>query len=448
MPELPRGWVKASLDGLDLKIEAGLNVKCEERPPELHERGLVKISAVTWGRFDENASKTLSLDASVNERDRICTGDLLISRANTIELVGSVVLVDKIERRLYLSDKVLRLVVPTEFRRWAHYALKTPELRIAIAEASSGNQLSMRNIAQERIRALEISIAPLAEQQRIADKLDTVLARVDACRDRLARVAPLLKRFRQSVLSAATSGQLTNPQHAWRRARADEVCSKVQSGGTPKSGFSESGVPFLKVYNIVNQKVDFEYRPQFISEEIHRGEMRKSIARSGDVLMNIVGPPLGKVAVLDYKAAEWNINQAITLFRPSSVITTGWIHLLLCEGESVRAIMGRTKGSVGQINISLSQCRAFEFPVPPVEEQQEIVRRVETLFAFADRLEARLDKAQTAVDRLTPALLAKAFRGELVPQDPDDEPAAELLKRLAAERAASPATPRRRRARA
>jgi type I restriction enzyme, S subunit len=73
MPELPRGWVKASLDGLDLKIEAGLNVKCEERPPELHERGLVKISAVTWGRFDENASKTLSLDASVNERDRICT---------------------------------------------------------------------------------------------------------------------------------------------------------------------------------------------------------------------------------------------------------------------------------------------------------------------------------------------------------------------------------------
>jgi len=85
---------------------------------------------------------------------------------------------------------------------------------------------------------------------------------------------------------------------------------------------------------------------------------------------------------------------------------------------------------------------------PTIEEQTEIVRRVETLFAYADRLEARLAKAQTAVDRLTPALLAKAFRGELVPQDPDDEPAAELLKRLAAQRAASPAKPRRRRARA
>jgi type I restriction enzyme S subunit len=93
--------------------------------------------------------------------------------------------------------------------------------------------------------------------------------------------------------------------------------------------------------------------------------------------------------------------------------------------------LNNTKGSVGQVNISLSQCRAFEFPVPSSEEQAEIVLRVETLFAFADRLEARLQTAQTAADRLTPSLLAKAFRGELVPQDPNDEPASELLKRLA-----------------
>ena len=73
--------------------------------------------------------------------------------------------------------------------------------------------------------------------------------------------------------------------------------------------------------------------------------------------------------------------------------------------------------------------------LPSLEEQTEIVRRVETLFAFADRFEARLAQAQTAATRLTPALLAKAFRGELVPQDPNDEPAAELLRRLQAQRA-------------
>ncbi len=76
--------------------------------------------------------------------------------------------------------------------------------------------------------------------------------------------------------------------------------------------------------------------------------------------------------------------------------------------------------------------------LPPIVEQYEIVKRIETLFAFADRLEARLASARAATERLTPALLAKAFRGELVPQDPNDEPASELLKRLAAQREAAP----------
>lgn len=86
--------------------------------------------------------------------------------------------------------------------------------------------------------------------------------------------------------------------------------------------------------------------------------------------------------------------------------------------------------------IKASRLKEVTISIPGLAEQAEIVRRVETLFAFADRLEARLAQAQAAVDRLTPSLLAKAFRGELVPQDPADEPAAELLKRMAASRAA------------
>ncbi|KUF38829.1 restriction endonuclease subunit S [Comamonas kerstersii] len=81
-------------------------------------------------------------------------------------------------------------------------------------------------------------------------------------------------------------------------------------------------------------------------------------------------------------------------------------------------------------HIHLTDLRKDLIPLPPFEEQTEIVRRVEILLAYADRLEARLQSAQTAAERLTPALLAKAFRGELVPQDPNDEPATELLRRL------------------
>lgn len=88
----------------------------------------------------------------------------------------------------------------------------------------------------------------------------------------------------------------------------------------------------------------------------------------------------------------------------------------------------------GKPGLNLQNIKDLIIGLPDPLEQHEIVRRVETLFAFADRLEARLATARAATERLTPALLAKAFRGELVPQDPNDEPAAELLKRLAATR--------------
>ncbi|WP_374246765.1 restriction endonuclease subunit S [Zoogloea sp.] len=329
-------------------------------------------------------------------------------------------------------------------------------------------------INKEMLAAIPFWLPPLPEQKRIADKLDSVLARVDACRERLDGIPTLLKRFRQSILAEATSGRLTadwrggrcaeqagrrreaatptsgaglspSVPEGWTFERAESVCAKVQSGGTPKEGFSDVGVPFLKVYNLVDQRVAFEYRAQYIAPELHRGSMSKSRVLPGDVLMNIVGPPLGKVAVVPHTHAEWNINQAITLFRPSNRITTEWLYYVLCLGANIAKIVHETKGSAGQVNISLSQCRDFVFPVPPLPEQHEIVRRVETLFAFADRLEARCTAARKQVGQLTPALLAKAFRGELVPQDPNDEPAAELLKRLAASRGDAPRARRGRR---
>ncbi len=306
-----------------------------------------------------------------------------------------------------------------------------------------GTGTTVKGIRLEDIHSLSIDIPPLNEQKRIADKLDRLLAKVDNCRERLDRIPLILSRFRSSILTQAFSGELTRIfqnsnkySEEWSYERAVDVCEKVQSGGTPREGFIDNpGIPFLKVYNIVNQKVDFEYRPQFILEKINSSSMSKSQAKPGDVLMNIVGPPLGKVAIVPNSYPEWNINQAITLFRPSSRITTGWLYYLLCSGINVSSIINETRGSAGQSNISLSQCRDFVFPVPSVQEQDEIVHQIEKLFNFADRLESRYQTARAQIDKLTPALLDKAFKGELVPQDPTDEPASVLLAKIQQARA-------------
>ena len=317
--------------------------------------------------------------------------------------------------------------------RFLNAYLSSPALQSQIWNDNFG--VTRQALTKQQILDFEVPVPPRSEQTRIANQFDTLLTRIQACNDRFDAIPALLKRFRQTVYIAATSGRLTDDWRTraaddWTHERAADVCSKVQSGGTPKEGFSAHGVPFLKVYNIVNQKVAFDYKPQYIESSIHHGSMVKSQTQPGDVLMNIVGPPLGKVAIVPADRPSWNINQAITLFRPSDRISTGWLYCILCSGVNIADIIHETRGSAGQTNISLSQCRDFVFPVPPVAEQTEIVRRVEALFALAGRIEARCTAARTQAQRLTPLVLAKAFRGELVPQDPNDEPASALLARI------------------
>ena len=98
--------------------------------------------------------------------------------------------------------------------------------------------------------------------------------------------------------------------------------------------------------------------------------------------------------------------------------------------EAHERIVAKSKSSAGQNGVSGSDIKAQPLALAPLPEQQEIVRRVERLFALADQLEVRLAKARGQVDALTPSLLARAFAGQLVPQDPTDEPAEKLLQRI------------------
>lgn len=200
----------------------------------------------------------------------------------------------------------------------------------------------------------------------------------------------------------------------WSTTTTAEACAVVQSGGTPKAGFiDQPGVPFLKVYNIVDQKVSFDYRPQFVDEKVHQGELRKSRILPGDVLMNIVGPPLGKVAIVPPTFPEWNANQALTIFRPSSAVTSGWLYYFLCGGSSVKSVTNETRGSAGQVNISLSQCRNFKMPLPPVAEQRRIVQKIQSLVGKSSRARNQLDHVVRLVEKYKQAVLTAAFRGEL-----------------------------------
>ncbi|TAE77791.1 MAG: hypothetical protein EAZ84_03380 [Verrucomicrobia bacterium] len=209
--ELPSGWTYFRLGNAIASIDAGKSFSCDERPPSSKEIGVAKVSAVTWGEYDEGESKTCLDSSKVNPAYFIRQGDFLLSRANTIELVGAVVLVKRAERKIMLSDKTLRIHFGGIDESYVLQYLRSHVGRREIMTRSSGNQMSMRNIGQDRIASIVTPACSLPEQQEIVRLLD---AQFEVIEQNEREIDAALKRseaLRQSILKKAFTGQLVPP---------------------------------------------------------------------------------------------------------------------------------------------------------------------------------------------------------------------------------------------
>jgi len=307
-----------------------------------------------------------------------------------------------------------------------------------------------------------VPVPPLGEQRRIVAKLEKLLDKLDACQKRLAKIPILLKRFRQSVLAAASSGRLTedwrdkateetlevaelaNPKAAvqveeivdtpncWRWLPLHVLCdpSRAICYGVIKLGVEHpGGIPCLRTSDVKPLRIDTA-DVKCIAPEVSN-EYQRTLLRGGEVLVNVRGT-LGGVAVVPQELRNWNISREVALVPIAGVLpkfVAFWVASSPCQNW----LTGVAKG-VAYTGINIEDLRLLPIALPPLAEQQEIVRRVEALFVLADNIEQRYKKAQAFIDKLTPSLLAKAFRGELVPQNPNDEPASVLLERIKAEK--------------
>jgi restriction endonuclease S subunit len=199
------------------------------------------------------------------------------------------------------------------------------------------------------------------------------------------------------------------PKH-WAWCRLGEI-AYITSGSTPsKESFVENGIPYLKMYNLRNQKIDFFYKPQYIKEEVHNGQLKRCRAYSGDVIMNIVGPPLGKIAIIPETIPECNFNQAAVLIRPLLKNMNYFIFWHLNEMSEIKSI--DTKGVAGQANISVTQSHNIKIPLPPLHEQEQIVAKLEELMKFCEDLEQSIKESQSFNEMLLQQVLREALQGE------------------------------------
>lgn len=222
-----------------------------------------------------------------------------------------------------------------------------------------------------------------------------------------------------------------------------DVCSVIASGSTPKPDemYAEAGdVPFIKVYNLTHRGVlDFSVKPTFIDRSIHLGLLARSRVLPDDVLINIVGPPLGKVAIVPSDHPEWNINQAVVVFRPEAGVLNKYLAFAFLTDSIMRRVTSLAKATAGQFNIGVGMCRRLlPLPMAPTNEQRRIVAKIEELFSDLDAGEAALKRAKANLKRYRAAVLKAAVEGKLTEEwrakHPAKEPASSLLARILKER--------------
>lgn len=478
--DLPEGWVETMLDQLLQVLESGSR-------PKGGVRGITEgIPSIGGEHLNENAGFRFEsikfVPYSFFERmnqGHIQTGDILIVKDGAT--TGKVALVrDDFPYNPAVVNEHVFICRPDEgvYPAFLFYFLFSKEGQDRILENFRGS--AQGGINKSFTPGTAVPLAPLAEQKRIVAKVKELLAKVNAARERLAKVKEILKRFRQSILTAACSGPLTQdwreegqnvlsakdiseriqkkrldsantpaqkkkikeiysyqekedsdslPEN-WRYVALDKLCESFQYG-TSKKSMKSGKIPVLRMGNLQNGEIDWTDLVYTSDDK----EIEKYKLNLGDVLFNRTNSPelVGKTGI--YRGEQPAVFAGY-LIRIDNFEELESMYLNYCLNATYAkefCLKVKTDG-VSQSNINAQKLGKFEVPFCSKEEQHVIVGRVEALFKIADQIEERYQKARSYIDKLTQTILAKAFRGELVPQDPNDETASELLNRIREER--------------
>lgn len=409
---------------------------------------IARIQNVKRFKFiDKNIRFVTSTKAEELKRHSFIGGDILITKlGDPLGLACEVP--NSFDSGIIVADLVrLRANTSVCSKKFIIYLLNSPVVIAQLEKHIKGSTRPRINLGI--IRGLELPLPPLAEQEEIAHRLEIMLAQVESTQARLARIPDIIKQFRQSVLAAAVSGKLTEDWRElnkgverWRLVElkeAAEIIDPHPSHRTPKA--VDGGVPYIGIGDLkLDGSIDFE-NSRKVSFDVLKEHNERYTLKAGDFIFGKIGT-LGKATILPI-GIDYTLSANVILIQPiKHVATPEYLQFFLSSPSTLNEI-AKQANSTSQAAFGIKKMRTFQCKLPNKEEQNEIVRRVEQLFAYADRIEQQAKAAKERVDKLTQAILTKAFRGELTADwraaNPDlisdDNSAAALLARIQTERA-------------
>ncbi|MGI6393818.1 MAG: restriction endonuclease subunit S [bacterium] len=419
---IPKHWVETTLGSIATHPQYGWTTKATNKGKYKYFRTTDIKDPVDWNNVP------FCSELPKNPEDFVIhKNDILVSRAGSVGL--SIRIKEDLPDTLFASYLIRFTPIAPINSKIIEYFFNTKEYWSFISDSQAG--IAVPNVNASKLSDLPFPLPPLNEQKRIVAKLDAILPKVKNAKARLENISKILKKFRQSVLSDACSGKLTEE---WREGKQlpEWEEKKIEDIGTLGRGRSKhrprndpklfSGkYPFIQTGDIAQSKEYIVAHSQTLNEV----GLAQSRMWPKNTLCITIAANIANTAILSYPACF-----------PDSVV--GFIN---DENESelkfVKWVIDNIKNDLenyapatAQKNINLGILNKVVFKCPPIEEQHEIVRRVEKLFEVADSIEEKYKAALTHVEKIEQSVLAKAFRGELVEPDPNDEPAEILLKRI------------------
>ncbi len=477
--ELPEGWsystVKESIEIIDYR----------GRTPPYADEGIlhlrssnIKSGNIIWENLRYVSEETYQ---TYMKRGIPKVGDLLFT---TEAPLGEVALVPDLKFSLAQRMIVLRPNCKLLKPKFLLYQIQDEKFQYKLKFSGTGS--TVKGVSSRNFQPLEIVIAPLNEQKRIVAKIEALQQRSQRVKAELEAIRPLLDNFRQSVLAAAFRGDLTKD---WREKHPDiepasellerikierlksyeEECQSLKLSqkrvpklfefqeilnlnnrfpdswniislesaclfiidclhSTPK--YTEKGIYCIDTTCIEPSQINW-HKARKVSFDSFIKRTSRMVPQPGDVLFSREGTIGIVVSILD-DSPKLCLGQRMMMFRFMPAVVPKYAEMYLQSLVFVNQYRPLIVGTTSP-HINIGDIRKMLFLLPSIKEQQEIVKRIESLFKIADTIEQQYQKAQTDLETLNQSILAKAFRGELVPQNPKDEPVSVLLERIRAE---------------
>ncbi len=470
-----RGWTHARLDEI-----GDIN-------PRFSAEGVSEETEVTFlpmksveehsGQIDVSESKPISAVRKGYTPFR--NGDVIFAKITPCMENGKVAVVEGLRNGLGFGSTEFHVVRPHDAvsRQFLFYFLVRDDFR-RDAERNMTGTAGQRRVPTRYLQEAKIQLPPITEQNRIVEKIEELFTKLDAGVRSLQQARAQLKSYRRSVLKAAVEGELSrewreahkdevepasellerilqerrekfagkkykepispdtselrSPPDGWEWASADLLTTVITDGEHITPERSASGVPLLSARNVQNGWLSFE-KVDYISEYVYETLTRRLLIMPGDVLMSCSGT-VGRSCVAP-ENSRFALVRSVAVLKPLAEMGRFLSYSL--RSSLLQEQIHAKKTQTAQANIFQGKIRTLVFALPPLEEQRFIVEEVERRLSVVDKLEATVEASLKQANGLRQSILKRAFSGELVPQDPDDEPASTLLERIRKEREAA-----------